>query len=416
MICIGIDGADSDTVFKPAAKGQLPNICRVMDTGAYGPLYSITTSSAGAWTSHLTGVNPERSGVTSFVVDEENRFSKTSDIRVETYPEYLAKEGITVGTLNLPLTYPPFELHDGFSVSGQLTPTDTEYYTNPEELTQWLDEHGYQIDFRFKNRRYGFVDDDIVAEVSRETVREHALDILKRRADVASELLTTHKPDLFLVMFKNTDSLQHYFWDCVTDEGLEGPLLDSYDIIDNFVGHVCERYPDERILIFSDHGFRTSTRGEGRIAEFYQDTFIPTASEYIPYNIKSNKGFNHLQYAVERLFTMFADSSKVLHNGVHRPTGIWITNGEDIANVEKEGLGFLDLPPYIVHSMDIPIPTEYEGHLPDKIYTSSPSPEYIDKEISMDRDSVTVDDLAIQNLEALGYVETFEGDESRTEE
>lgn len=409
MIVVGIDGADPATVFHGAENGQLPNFARMIESGGSGPLYSVTTSSAGAWTSHLTGVNPDRSGVITFIVDGEDRFAQTSDINVETYPEYLDEEDISVGCLNLPLTYPPLELDNGFSVSGQLTPLDADDFAYPSKVRDQLKQLGYRIDFQFFDRRYGFIDDNIVADISPETLVEEALDVMERRVRTSKRLLKEENNDLFVTLFKDTDSLQHYFWQCVTDDGLEDPLLECYELIDNFIGHILDEYPERNVLVFSDHGFRSFNRGEGAIADFYEDRLIPVASNLIPYSVKRNRWFAKFHYTAERAFTYFSDTSETLHTGEHHPVGVWLLSGPDGISVDEQDLGFLDLPPLVLYLLNIPIPEAYEGTVPTNVTSLEREPRFVDRDIEVDRERREIDDLTVKNLEELGYIEAFEG-------
>jgi len=409
MIVIGIDGADPATVFRGANAGQLPNFAAMIDGGSSGPLYSVTTSSAGAWTSHLTGVDPETSGVRTFVVEDEDRFAQTGDIDVETYPEYIDALGKRVGCLNLPLTYPPLDLENGFSVSGQLTPVDEDGYANPSDIGDRLEELEYRIDFQYGDRRYGFIDDEVVDRVGLDAFASDTLDVVERRVTAAERLLAEKETDVFVMMFKDTDSLQHYFWQHVTDDGLEDLLLECYQLIDDFIGHVRTEYPDRNLVVFSDHGFRSFNRGEGRLVDVYENQFIPIASDLIPYGIKRNRWFAKLHYAAERLFTATADTSEARHTGEHHPIGVWLFDGPDAAAEPDHELGFLDLPALLLYLLDVPVPEAYQGVVPTEVTSLNRSPDYADRDIAVDRESREIADLTVQNLDALGYVRIFEG-------
>lgn len=60
-LIIGLDGATFDLIGPLSQAGYLPNLSRLMEQGAYGPLNSWPNmNSAAAWSSIVTGCNPER--------------------------------------------------------------------------------------------------------------------------------------------------------------------------------------------------------------------------------------------------------------------------------------------------------------------------------------------------------------------
>jgi len=123
-------------------RGELPNLAAVGEEGVHGTATCSSVSSAKQWTTHFTGVAAETHGVDGFLKSGESRQAgenapdareliNLTDIRVKTYPELLAEDGISVGLVNpLPL-WPPLELEDGFCVSGMLTPPATGHWVFP---------------------------------------------------------------------------------------------------------------------------------------------------------------------------------------------------------------------------------------------------------------------------------------------
>ncbi|HEY7412910.1 MAG TPA: alkaline phosphatase family protein [Vicinamibacteria bacterium] len=67
VLLVGIDGADWAFMEPLMARGLLPNLARLRDQGAWGPLRTIRpTLSPVVWTSIATGKGPNRHGITGF--------------------------------------------------------------------------------------------------------------------------------------------------------------------------------------------------------------------------------------------------------------------------------------------------------------------------------------------------------------
>ena len=68
LAIIGIDGATFDIIQPMIAEGELPNIARILNEGAFGDLESEKPPmTPPAWTSMFTGLNPGKHGVFHFI-------------------------------------------------------------------------------------------------------------------------------------------------------------------------------------------------------------------------------------------------------------------------------------------------------------------------------------------------------------
>ncbi len=122
VVLLGFDGASPDFIGPLVEAGQLPAIKRLMDEGSYGSLRSASpTKSAILWTSIATGKTMLKHGIIDWTyvnrmglqVPYQDRARK-----VKTYWEILAERGITTGTLNWWMSYPPRPLPVGYIVSN----------------------------------------------------------------------------------------------------------------------------------------------------------------------------------------------------------------------------------------------------------------------------------------------------------
>jgi len=408
MIVLGIDGANPDTLVMPAQRGALPNIGDLLNDGAGGTLWSRTTSSAGAWTCHLTGISPEESGITGFTKDD--RFVRTSDIEVKTYPELLDEAGLSVGLINIPLTYPPLELDNGLCVTGQVTPLDTNDYGRPPDVQATLDEMDYEVDIQYGDHQYAFIDDDL--GIDREQIRADVLRVEDTRIETAKRLMREHEWDVFFVLINGTDPLQHYFWHEMDSAVMEETtLFDLYERIDKFVGDLRAEYPKKDVLMFSDHGFRRDVWGSEEATRNRWGRIRGLGSRLFPDRLKETRARGWALNAlagVASATTEMADKEGWQHTGGHDPAGVWVLGGPGIADTdESPEVQFLDLPATILHSLGQSVPERYEGSVRLDLLREGSEPDRRDIDLSVRRRESLGADMEEQ-LAHLGYVEMVE--------
>ena len=128
-LLIGLDGLTWDLLLPMARLGWMPNLSQVLTQGAYGVLRStVPPLTAPAWTSFLTGLGPGGHGVFSFQrrldTGLERVFVNSTAVRAPRAWHWLAKHGLTMGCINMPMTWPPQPMPaGGYLVSGMLTPS-----------------------------------------------------------------------------------------------------------------------------------------------------------------------------------------------------------------------------------------------------------------------------------------------------
>ena len=104
----------------------MPNLARLVKEGVSGPLQSILPPiTPPAWTTFMTGKNPGKHGIFHFIETEPGGYTMTyangGSRRTPTLWRMLNDAGLTVGTVNIPFTYPVHQV-DGFVISGFGTP------------------------------------------------------------------------------------------------------------------------------------------------------------------------------------------------------------------------------------------------------------------------------------------------------
>ena len=113
VVLLGMDGAVWSVIDDMRERGDLPNIDRLIARGVRAKLRSLEpTLSNRVWTSAITGVVPDRHGITDFFFDR--RF-----IQVPTIWDLVHREGGRVGLYKFLVTDPPLPFN-GFVMPGWL--------------------------------------------------------------------------------------------------------------------------------------------------------------------------------------------------------------------------------------------------------------------------------------------------------
>jgi len=261
---IGLDGGTFRLLESFMNGGITPFLAGMRERGAWGVLHStLPPHTAPAWATFMTGKNPGRHGIYAFrPLDErvyQGEFRRVVNSRSIPRPslwELLGRAGKRVGLINVPLTYPPFPVN-GFLITGMLTPLGSDRFTYPPALALSLTD--YAIDIA-PAREYGAAETLDPGFEGPELVRE-LRSLLRKRTAVALRLLREYAPDFFMLVFTETDRIQHYLWSCVENEShpLRPLLEDFYRELDACLEEVFEAAGREAVrIIMSDHGFGPS--------------------------------------------------------------------------------------------------------------------------------------------------------------
>ena len=263
VVVIGLDAA-TWTVIRPCmAEGKMPNLAKLMKAGVSGTLESILPPiTPPAWTSFMTGKNPGKHGIFHFVETEHGgyamNYANATSRRSPTVWKLLNNAGYSVGTMNIPFTYPPEPLN-GFQISGMDTPSETSPFIHPPELREELVKHlgGIQLDLRFLGA--------MSTDERRNQVLAEMEQMDNQWTKAALYLLENHPQDVMMFVFMSIDTVQHYFWQHM-DKGhflhdlkLAPKFGDAvrkvYERLDAAAGQIIDLLPPETTLfVVSDHG------------------------------------------------------------------------------------------------------------------------------------------------------------------
>jgi len=266
---IGLDGATIDLIKQWAGEGKLPAMARLMEEGAFGHLETIPNqNSAPAWTSFMTGKNPGKHGIYHFYEREENgygiRYVNGGDCKAEPIWTLLSNANKKVCVSNVPMTYPAPEV-DGILISGMDAPgVVSEGFTYPREFVNELLENvpDYVVEpgitTFFNNKQY-------------DKAIEMASDSIVARGEAARYLQHNYPWDFFMVVFRESDVISHYFWKPMED-GPNGEdkllseyhdtILKIYQKLDDEIAKIVADLPEDcYVVLMSDHGFGLAEDG-----------------------------------------------------------------------------------------------------------------------------------------------------------
>ncbi len=257
ILVIGLDAAGLDLIEPWVAAGHLPNIARLLGSGAYAPMRStLPVMSPPAWTSLISGLNPGKHGIYDFVRLLPGSYRLTSTRRdqtnFKTIFDYASEQDRHVIALNIPCTFPPAAVR-GVMVAGIGGPSRGNF-AHPPELREELLSWGYRIDL------------DVEFAPGREI--EWLVDlaaVTRCQTDTMLRLMQREPWDLAMIVYRAIDEVETFFWhhidpshpqhDPQAAERFGGAILKVHRLIDEEVGRlVAAAGPDTIIALVSDHG------------------------------------------------------------------------------------------------------------------------------------------------------------------
>jgi predicted AlkP superfamily phosphohydrolase/phosphomutase len=263
IIIIGLDSATWDLIKPWMAEGRLPNLTKLTSNGVSGELESaVPPLTPPAWTSFMTGKNPGKHGIFYFFEPQPGsyamRHTNAGSRRSKTFFSLLSDAGVTVGSVNVPFTYPP-EALNGFQISGMDTPSEKSAFVHPPELREELEKQVGKMLFDITH--LGFMTTD----ERRQQVLAEMEQVDEQWAKVALYLLETHPTEVMMFTFMSIDTVQHHFWqyldpghfmyDAGSAQKFGDAVLRVYQRLDGVVGKFLDRLTEETtVVVVSDHG------------------------------------------------------------------------------------------------------------------------------------------------------------------
>jgi predicted AlkP superfamily phosphohydrolase/phosphomutase len=261
LLIIGLDGATFEILDPLLDAGRMPNLKRFIGQGVWGVLSSTQPPiTPAAWTTFMTGKGPGRHGILDFETYDATThtltFNSTYEIREKTLWQLLSEKGLRVGSISVPMTYPPKPVN-GFMISGFETPSIEAQFTWPPELREEIFRLIPDYDYRTNWRR---------TALGRRARLADNLEYIAHSFDQGARLTRYCGDkfgwDLLMVVFKLVDNLQHKAWKYL-DPRTSGRYPREAELaarcfqhLDQVLGELFEYAEANRatVLIMSDHG------------------------------------------------------------------------------------------------------------------------------------------------------------------
>jgi predicted AlkP superfamily phosphohydrolase/phosphomutase len=251
LLVVGWDGATWRTLDPMLARGELPNLAKLIARGSSARLESTAVPiSSAAWVGAVTGRTPGETGVYGFFEPvpgtSEVRLISALSNRATPLWRILARHGQRSVVFGVPVTYPP-EPIPGVMVGCMLSPHDA-IYTAPAGLTE-------------RYRKRGFVPDLGIWRTEQQLTAKTLEQDNRVKREILLELMAEVDWDLFFVVFKNLDVLCHYAY----GDPQSPPVVALCRELDRSLGDlVAAAGPEANVVVLSDHGFQA-----------YEQTFFP---------------------------------------------------------------------------------------------------------------------------------------------
>ncbi len=270
VLVVGLDGVPFDLLERWARTGLMPNLGRLIDNGACGPLSSTMPPTSGpAWSSFVTGKNPGKTGIYDFLYRRADGYVfppvNASMRSGRSLWNILSEQGRRVCAINLPIAY-PVEPVNGALVSGWMTPYFATDFTHPPELAaEIVREVG----------DYRIYPSETFSEGRSGSFFSACDDLLEMLTATSLYLLRREHWDLFMTVYFDTDRVLHQLWHyldaghpwhdhggrTVAPENLAAPVERYFARLDVDIGRlVTEAGPDARVMVMSDHGMGRASR------------------------------------------------------------------------------------------------------------------------------------------------------------
>lgn len=250
VIIIGIDGMDYELIHR--WKEILPTFYQMMKIKTFFPLESVfPPDSVSAWTTIYTGLNPMEHGMLhhiNYLSKGETRVNIDA-FRGKTFWDIAGERGKRVCIINPFMAYPVWAVN-GVMVSGPsfIKGPIQSFPESVVNMRDTLPRLGGYSDFPKKDTIKDFIHinhEDVI------NIKDFAMDVFK-----------TDRYDLRFITFLNLDRIQHFLWRYYDENDpthlgknpFSNVIMDFYILFDNIVSEFQKAFPENIIMVLSDHG------------------------------------------------------------------------------------------------------------------------------------------------------------------
>ena len=263
LAVVGIDALDPELLRR--WRDDLDTLGRLVDAGGSGRIESsYPPLSIPAWPTLYTGKQGGKHGVYGFTRSEPDGYDRRplnfDDIHAETLWEILDAAGLSCGVVNVPLTFPPSDLENGFVIAGWPSPAGGDVCSDPAVLAELEDTLGGDYEVSPFPLTLEF------DELDNRELYDRIEAGLEHHAEAFEHLLTKHDLDVFFGTFIAIDIASHNFaWDL-------DRLKQIYERQDELLGKLLDRLPESTdVIVVSDHGHGAQSRHSFHVNEWLAD-------------------------------------------------------------------------------------------------------------------------------------------------
>jgi predicted AlkP superfamily phosphohydrolase/phosphomutase len=253
VIVIGLDGATFDLIKPWCNQGKLPTLQRILSEGSHCLLRStVPPVTPLAWSSFATGMDPSGHGIYGFLDRKPGTYDwyavDATSRKGTTFWAWAADHSKQVAISNMPMTYPPDEIPNGFVLSGMGVPDVDVRFATPEE---------FRLDLLDRFRPDQLIEQPI-SLFDAESYLDYLIQSIDDNLAINLYLLDHYTIDLLATVFFATDRVQHFYWNQMVhdskSDNQKNAIFQVYQYADKAIKVIMDRYPDYTLMIMSDHG------------------------------------------------------------------------------------------------------------------------------------------------------------------
>jgi len=265
VLVIGVDGATFKIIKPLIRKGRLPNLEKMIEKGVHGVLNStIPIVSPVAWTSFMTGKNPEKHQIFDFFGKIQGSYkfkiNTANDRKAKPIWMNISERNKKVMVIGVTMTYPPDPVN-GYMVSGQGAPLDShmERYTFPPDFAKEIvGNFG-----RFKTSPGVNLRKINSSDKEKEKYLKGIFELVDYRVNLFKHMWVKEEFNFSMIFFLDTDGISHCFWKDIDSThkhfqpGVYGDTIYKiYENVDSAIGKLLAIIDDGvDVVLVSDHGF-----------------------------------------------------------------------------------------------------------------------------------------------------------------
>jgi len=321
--------------------------------GSFGKVAS-SFWSCDIWTTYYTGLSPANHGVQYIRLSNplsKNVYSPSSPLCLW---NVINKQNLSFGMIEGLVTYPAPKVN-GFFWSGK--PWSGDDYIYPESLRQFVSKDypapllpppisHYGITDSFENAPLEKLQEILTNNYYAEFAPYLAAKLAWYREKMDA-LLNQYKVDVLYYYSLDLDLFGHFTQhpSCLQTQ------INTYQVLDNFMGSIIADYQPDMVLFVSDHGMQ------------------PTARAFDPYDVSCCLKGDYewcVRVLPDRTF-VHPWTNQSIATGIHSNTGFYAFSGQNIKKDFNLDIDFLQIYPVILQALGLTIPSHPEG-VPPQIF------------------------------------------------